>query len=77
MKRRLNVAISLIGDPKVVYMDKPNIGVDLTSRNNLWNMVKQDKQKRAIILTRIGQQAVVSRYALTTDGLSSLLQSGN
>ncbi|KAL7618451.1 hypothetical protein Lser_V15G00410 [Lactuca serriola] len=51
MKRRLSVAISLIGDPKVVYMDEPSTGLDPASRKNLWNMVKRAKQNCAIILT--------------------------
>ncbi|XP_058195611.1 ABC transporter A family member 7-like [Rhododendron vialii] len=51
MKRRLSVAISLIGDPKVVYMDEPSTGLDPASRNNLWNVVKRAKQDRAIVLT--------------------------
>ncbi|OVA13317.1 ABC transporter-like [Macleaya cordata] len=51
MKRRLSVAISLIGDPKVVFMDEPSTGLDPASRNNLWNVVKHAKQNRAIILT--------------------------
>uniref|UniRef100_A0A7N0VH06 ABC transporter domain-containing protein n=1 Tax=Kalanchoe fedtschenkoi TaxID=63787 RepID=A0A7N0VH06_KALFE len=51
MKRRLSVAISLIGDPKVVYMDEPSTGLDPASRNSLWKVVKQAKQGRAIILT--------------------------
>ncbi|KAJ7956361.1 ABC transporter A family protein [Quillaja saponaria] len=51
MKRRLSVAISLIGDPKVVYMDEPSTGLDPASRKYLWNAVKHAKQDRAIILT--------------------------
>ncbi|KAF3437769.1 hypothetical protein FNV43_RR20525 [Rhamnella rubrinervis] len=51
MKRRLSVAISLIGDPKVVYMDEPSTGLDPASRNSLWKVVKRAKQDRAIILT--------------------------
>ncbi|KAH7366061.1 hypothetical protein KP509_18G061500 [Ceratopteris richardii] len=51
MKRRLSVAISLIGDPRVVYMDEPSTGLDPASRSNLWDVVKQAKQNRAIILT--------------------------
>ncbi|CAI9757523.1 unnamed protein product [Fraxinus pennsylvanica] len=51
MKRRLSVAISLIGDPKVVYMDEPSTGLDPASRKMLWNVVKRAKQNRAIILT--------------------------
>ncbi|PIA27921.1 hypothetical protein AQUCO_07400037v1 [Aquilegia coerulea] len=51
MKRRLSVAISLIGDPKVVYMDEPSTGLDPASRNNLWTVLKRAKKGRAIILT--------------------------
>ncbi|KAK7292225.1 hypothetical protein RIF29_08001 [Crotalaria pallida] len=51
MKRRLSVAISLIGDPRVVYMDEPSTGLDPASRNSLWNVVKHAKKDRAIILT--------------------------
>ncbi|XP_010931477.1 ABC transporter A family member 7 isoform X1 [Elaeis guineensis] len=51
MKRRLSVAIALIGDPKVVYMDEPSTGLDPASRKNLWNVVKHAKRNRAIILT--------------------------
>ncbi|KAK2664002.1 hypothetical protein Ddye_002576 [Dipteronia dyeriana] len=51
MKRRLSVSISLIGDPKVVYMDEPSTGLDPASRNTLWKAVKQAKQDRAIVLT--------------------------
>ncbi|KAK7330379.1 hypothetical protein VNO77_24573 [Canavalia gladiata] len=51
MKRRLSVAISLIGDPRVVYMDEPSTGLDPASRKSLWNVVKRAKQNRAIILT--------------------------
>jgi len=51
MKRRLSVAISLIGDPKVVFMDEPSTGLDPASRNNLWSVVKEAKKDRAIILT--------------------------
>ncbi|WVZ79607.1 hypothetical protein U9M48_027169 [Paspalum notatum var. saurae] len=51
MRRRLSVAISLIGDAKVVYMDEPSTGLDPASRKSLWSAVKQAKQDRAIILT--------------------------
>ncbi|CAA7031234.1 unnamed protein product [Microthlaspi erraticum] len=51
MKRRLSVAISLIGNPKVVYMDEPSTGLDPASRKNLWTVIKRAKQHTAIILT--------------------------
>ncbi|KAJ1378459.1 P-loop containing nucleoside triphosphate hydrolase [Sesbania bispinosa] len=51
MKRRLSVAIALIGDPRVVYMDEPSTGLDPASRKSLWNVIKLAKRDRAIILT--------------------------
>ncbi|CAI8610029.1 unnamed protein product [Vicia faba] len=51
MKRRLSVAISLIGDPRVVYMDEPGTGLDPATRKCLWNVIRLAKQDRAIILT--------------------------
>ncbi|KAF8052340.1 hypothetical protein N665_1570s0001 [Sinapis alba] len=51
MKRRLSVAISLIGSPKVVYMDEPSTGLDPASRMNLWTVIKRAKANSAIILT--------------------------
>ncbi|KAH7847272.1 hypothetical protein Vadar_024008 [Vaccinium darrowii] len=51
MKRRLSVAISLIGDPKVVYLDEPSTGLDPASRKELWDVVMRAKRDRVIILT--------------------------
>lgn len=51
MKRRLSVAIALIGNPKVVYMDEPSTGLDSRSRNDLWNIIKRAKKDCTIILT--------------------------
>ncbi|CAI5478776.1 unnamed protein product [Closterium sp. Yama58-4] len=52
MKRRLSVAISLIGNPLVVYMDEPSTGLDPASRKLLWDVVKKAAKKdRAIVLT--------------------------
>ncbi|XP_073143575.1 ABC transporter A family member 10-like isoform X2 [Henckelia pumila] len=51
MKRRLSVAISLIGDPKVVYLDEPSSGLDPASRKKLWQVVRQAKTDKTIVLT--------------------------
>jgi ABC-type multidrug transport system ATPase subunit len=51
MKRRLSVAISLIGDPPVVFLDEPSTGLDPASRATLWEVIKRAKQSRAIVLT--------------------------
>ncbi|CAK9312054.1 unnamed protein product [Citrullus colocynthis] len=71
MKRRLSVAISLIGDPKVVYMDEPSTGLDPASRKNLWNVVKRAKQDRAIILTTHSMEeaeVLCDRIGIFVDG---------
>ncbi|KAJ8771888.1 hypothetical protein K2173_027065 [Erythroxylum novogranatense] len=71
MKRRLSVAISLIGDPKVVYMDEPSTGLDPASRSNLWNVVKRAKKDRAIILTTHSMEeaeALCDRLGIFVDG---------
>ncbi|CAM8881361.1 unnamed protein product [Rhodiola kirilowii] len=71
MKRRLSVAISLIGDPKVVYMDEPSTGLDPASRSSLWNVVKRAKQGRAIILTTHSMEeaeVLCDRLGIFVDG---------
>ncbi|THU59095.1 hypothetical protein C4D60_Mb03t21380 [Musa balbisiana] len=71
MRRRLSVAISLIGDPKVVYMDEPSTGLDPASRNRLWNVVKHAKRDRAIILTTHSMEeaeVLCDRLGIFVDG---------
>jgi len=51
MKRRLSVAISLIGNPLVVYLDEPSTGLDPASRHQLWEAILKAKKDRTIILT--------------------------
>eukprot|EP00475_Leptophrys_vorax_P029658 TRINITY_DN4376_c0_g2_i5.p1 TRINITY_DN4376_c0_g2~~TRINITY_DN4376_c0_g2_i5.p1 ORF type:complete len:983 (+),score=58.52 TRINITY_DN4376_c0_g2_i5:142-3090(+) len=51
MKRRLSVAVALIGDPKVVYLDEPTTGMDPVSRRHVWDIIERAKRGRAIVLT--------------------------
>lgn len=41
MKQKLGLACALIGNPKVLLLDEPSVGVDPISRHELWNMVQQ------------------------------------
>ena len=43
MKRRLTVAISAIGDPKIIFMDEPTTGMDPVSRKEVWKLIQQLK----------------------------------
>jgi len=40
-KRKLSVAIALIGDSKLVVLDEHTAGMDLGARRKLWNMLKK------------------------------------
>lgn len=51
MKRKLCVAIALIGDPEVVLLDEPSAGLDPVSRRNLWNVILKTMSHRAVVLT--------------------------
>jgi len=39
MKRRLSVAISAIGNPKVIFFDEPTTGMDPVSRSAVWQLM--------------------------------------
>jgi ATP-binding cassette subfamily A (ABC1) protein 3 len=45
------VAIALVGGSKLVLLDEPTAGMDLSARRKLWNMLKTYKNNRIIILT--------------------------
>jgi len=51
MKRKLCVAVALIGDPKLVLLDEPSAGLDPVSRRNLWDTLIKTMQNRAVVLT--------------------------
>jgi ATP-binding cassette, subfamily A (ABC1), member 3 len=45
------VGIALIGDPKIVILDEPTSGMDTTTRCRFWDLIKQYKDGRIILLT--------------------------
>jgi len=51
-KRKLNVAMSLVGNPPILFMDEPTTGVDPAGRRKLWNIIKKIKKNgQSIVLT--------------------------
>lgn len=50
MKRKLSVAIAFCGDSKTVLLDEPTSGMDPFSRRFTWNVIRQYRQDRCIIL---------------------------
>jgi len=51
MKRKLSVAIAFCGNSKVVFLDEPTSGMDAFSRRFTWNLIRQYREDRCIILT--------------------------
>ncbi|ELR11324.1 ABC transporter A family protein [Acanthamoeba castellanii str. Neff] len=51
MRRRLSVAVSLVGNPRIVFLDEPTTGLDPESRRHLWDVLAQVKTDRCMILT--------------------------
>ncbi|MBO5327939.1 MAG: ABC transporter ATP-binding protein [Clostridia bacterium] len=50
-QRRLSVAISLISNPQVLFLDEPTLGLDILARRELWKIINNIKGKITIILT--------------------------
>ena len=51
-KRRLNVAMALIGNPNLILLDEPTTGVDPSARRSLWNIIQAcQADGQSIILT--------------------------
>ena len=50
-QRKLSIALSLINDPKILFLDEPTLGLDVIARKELWNVIKGLKGKITIILT--------------------------
>jgi ABC-2 type transport system ATP-binding protein len=50
MKRRVNLAISLMGHPQLLFLDEPTVGIDPQSRNNIFETIDGLRQKGMTIL---------------------------
>lgn len=51
MQRRLSIAMALISDPKILFLDEPTLGLDVLARRELWTAIRKLKGKITIILT--------------------------
>lgn len=50
-QRRLSIAMALISDPQILFLDEPTLGLDVLARRELWNFIVKLKGKITIILT--------------------------
>ena len=50
-QRRVSIAMALISEPKILFLDEPTLGLDVIARSELWDIVNSLKGKITIILT--------------------------
>jgi ABC-2 type transport system ATP-binding protein len=50
MRRRLDLAMSLVGNPPLLFLDEPTTGLDPEARNAVWDMVRELKRGGATIM---------------------------
>ncbi len=51
MRRRLSLAIALVGKPPVVFLDEPTTGLDPETKRNIWKLIDTFKKGRCVVLT--------------------------
>ena len=49
--RRLSIAMALISDPEVLFLDEPTLGLDVLIRRELWQVIRELRGKSTVILT--------------------------
>ena len=70
-KRRLSIAMALICEPQILFLDEPTLGLDVLARSDLWDIIKSLKGKITIILTTHYMEeaeALSDRIGIMKDG---------
>lgn len=70
-QRRLSIAMALISEPKILFLDEPTLGLDVLARRELWGIIEKLKSKITIVLTTHyleEAQALSDRIVIMTNG---------
>ena len=70
-QRRLSIAMALISDPEILFLDEPTLGLDVLARSSLWDLIRNLKGKVTVILTTHYMQeaeALSDRIGIMKDG---------
>ena len=70
-QRRLSIAMALISNPEILFLDEPTLGLDVLARSDLWDLIRSLKGKITIILTTHYMEeaeALSDRITIMKDG---------
>ena len=70
-QRRLSIAMALISEPQILFLDEPTLGLDVLARSDLWDLIRSLKGKVTIVLTTHYMEeaeALSDRIAIMKDG---------
>lgn len=70
-QRRLSIAMALISEPEVLFLDEPTLGLDVIARSDLWDIIRALKGKVTVILTTHYMEeaeALSDRIGIMRDG---------
>ena len=79
-QRRLSIAMALICEPKILFLDEPTLGLDVLARSDLWDTIRSLKGKITIILTTHYMEeaeALSDRVAIMKSGKLLLVGTAN
>lgn len=51
MQRRVSIAMAMISEPKILFLDEPTLGLDVIARHELWEVIRSMKGRITVILT--------------------------
>ena len=70
-QRRLSIAMALISEPKILFLDEPTLGLDVIARSELWDIIRALKGRVTVILTTHYMEeaeALSDRVGIMKDG---------
>ena len=70
-QRRLSIAMALISEPEILFLDEPTLGLDVIARSELWDIIRDLKGKITIVLTTHYMEeaeALSDRVGIMRDG---------